>query len=112
MQGVKRDMVAYPGCRSLRSLALGWSQTLLCRVWLGFQPVIINVVCAFGAAAPAAIFAGVQPSRLTLRELHAIRGRCPRLLTVQPSRLRYSLRLFDSSTLPLFVFSSLRLLVP
>ena len=27
--------------------------------WLGH--------CAFGAAAPAAIFAGVQPSRLTLR---------------------------------------------
>ena len=40
MQGVKRDMVAYPGCHSLRSLALGWLQTLLCRVWLGFQPVI------------------------------------------------------------------------
>ena len=43
--------------------------------------------CAFGAAAPAAIFAGVQPSRLILRVWHAVRGRCPRLLTVQPSRL-------------------------
>ena len=42
---------------------------------------------AFGAAASAAIFAGVQPSRLILRVWHAVRGRCPRLLTVQPSRL-------------------------
>ena len=65
LQGVKRDMVAYPGCHSLRSLALGWLQTLLCRVWLGFQPVIINMNCSFGAAARAAIFAGVQPSRLS-----------------------------------------------
>ena len=40
---------AYPGCRSLRSLAPGWSQTLLRRVGLGFQPVVINVACAFGA---------------------------------------------------------------
>ena len=47
--------------------------------WLGH--------CAFGAAAPAAIFAGVQPSRLILRVWHTVRGRCPRLLTVQPSRL-------------------------
>ena len=77
MQGVKRDITAYPGCRSLRSLALGWSQTLLCRVWLGFQPVIINVVCAFGAAAPAAIFAGVQPSRLILSELSPSGGVAP-----------------------------------
>ncbi|MDY2975570.1 MAG: hypothetical protein SOR67_07540, partial [Alloprevotella sp.] len=36
-------------CRSLRSLAPGWSQTLLRRVGLGFQPVVINVACAFGA---------------------------------------------------------------
>ena len=57
MQGVKRDMVAYPGCRSLRSLALGWLQTLLCRVWLGFQPVIINMNCAFGAAGAALLSA-------------------------------------------------------
>ena len=48
---------------------------------------IINVNCAFGAAALAAIFAGVKPSRLILKEFHAVRGRCPRLLTVQPSRL-------------------------
>ena len=34
-----------------------------------------------------AIFAGVQPSRLILRGGVIIRGRCPRLLTVQPSRL-------------------------
>ena len=40
---------AYPGCRSLRSLAPGWSQNLLRRVGLGFQPVVINVACAFGA---------------------------------------------------------------
>ena len=40
---------AYPGCRSLRSLDPGWSQTLLRRVGLGFQPVVINVACAFGA---------------------------------------------------------------
>ena len=40
---------AYPGCRSLRSIAPGWSQTLLRRVGLGFQPVVINVACAFGA---------------------------------------------------------------
>ena len=38
-------------------------------------------------AARIAIFAGVQPSRLILRGFHAVRGRCPRLLTVQPSRL-------------------------
>ena len=40
---------AYPGCRSLRSLDPGWSPTLLRRVGLGFQPVVINVACAFGA---------------------------------------------------------------
>ena len=40
---------AYPGCRSLRSLAPGWSQNLLRRVGLGFQPVVINVACSFGA---------------------------------------------------------------
>ena len=44
--------------------------------------------CAFSPfAARAAIFAGVQPSRLILRVFPAVRGRCPRLLTVQPSRL-------------------------
>ena len=100
LQGVKRDMVAYPGCRSLRSLALGWSQTLLCRVWLGFQPVIINMNCAFGAAARAAIFAGVQPSR--------IRYSLPLFLSSSLSLfLSSSLRLFLSSSLPLFLSSSL-----
>ena len=77
LQGVKRDMVAYPGCHSLRSLALGWLQTLLCRVWLGFPPVIINMNCSFGAAAPAAIFAGVQPSRLILRGVSLSGGVAP-----------------------------------
>ena len=49
--------------------------------------VVIQAECAFGAAARSAIFAGVQPSRLILKEFPANRGRCPRLLTVQPSRL-------------------------
>ena len=97
MQGVKRDMVAYPGCHSLRSLALGWLQTLLCRVWLGFQPVIINMNCSFGAAAPASIFAGVQPSRLS----SSLRLFLPPSL---PLLVSSSLCLFDSSSLSLFVF--------
>ena len=39
--------------------------------------VVINAECAFGAAAPAAIFAGVQPSRLTLRGLPLSGGVAP-----------------------------------
>ena len=66
--------------------------------------------CPF--AAPAAIFAGVQPSRLILRVFPAVRGRCPRLLIVQPSRLRSSLRLFLSLTFSLLVSSSLLPLSP
>ena len=39
--------------------------------------VVINVECASGAAAYAAIFAGVQPSRLTLRGLPLSGGVAP-----------------------------------
>ena len=39
--------------------------------------VVINAECAFGAAARAAIFAGVQPSRLTLRGLPLSGGVAP-----------------------------------
>ena len=39
--------------------------------------VVINVECASGAAACAAIFAGVQPSRLTLRGLPLSGGVAP-----------------------------------
>ena len=39
--------------------------------------VVINAECAFGAAAPAAIFAGVQPSRLILGELPLSGGVAP-----------------------------------
>ena len=38
---------------------------------------IYRKVCAFGAAAPAAIFAGVQPSRLILSELPLSGGVAP-----------------------------------
>ena len=38
---------------------------------------IFRKVCAFGAAAPAAIFAGVQPSRLILSELPLSGGVAP-----------------------------------
>ena len=38
---------------------------------------IIKKECAFGAAAPAAIFAGVQPSRLILSELPLSGGVAP-----------------------------------
>ena len=46
--------------------------------------VVINAECAFGAAAPAAIFAGVQPSRLTLSGLPLSEG-------VAPGYSKYSL---------------------
>ena len=46
--------------------------------------VVINAECAFGAAAPAAIFAGVQPSRLILSELPLSGG-------VAPGYSKYSL---------------------
>ena len=39
--------------------------------------VVINAECASGAAAPAAIFAGVQPSRLILSELPLSGGVAP-----------------------------------
>ena len=48
---------------------------------------IIRNECASGAAAPAAIFAGVQPSRLILSELPLSGDVVPGILTVQPSRL-------------------------
>ena len=44
---------------------------------MGFQSVIIDMECAFGAAASAAIFAGVQPSRLILSELSLSGGVAP-----------------------------------
>ena len=46
--------------------------------------VVINAECAFGAAPRAAIFAGVQPSRLTLRGVHLSGG-------VTPGYSQYSL---------------------
>ena len=55
---------------------------ITCLVHVFFKSLNLRV-----HAARAAIFAGVQPSRLILRGFHAVRGRCPRLLTVQPSRL-------------------------
>ena len=39
--------------------------------------VVINAECAFGAAARATIFAGVQPSRLTLRGVPLSGGVAP-----------------------------------
>ena len=55
---------------------------ITCLVHVFFKSLNLRV-----HAARAAIFTGVQPSRLILRGFHAVRGRCPRLLTVQPSRL-------------------------
>ena len=64
-------------CASMRMNAF-----ITCLVHVFFKSLNLRV-----HAARAAIFAGVQPSRLILRGFHAVRGRCPRLLTVQPSRL-------------------------
>ena len=47
--------------------------------------VVIHAECAFGAAARAAIFAGVQPSRLILKEFPANAG------GVAPGYSQYSL---------------------
>ena len=64
------------------SASMRMNAFITCLVHVFFKSLNLRV-----HAARAAIFAGVQPSRLILRGFHAVRGRCPRLLTVQPSRL-------------------------
>ena len=87
LQGVKRDMVAYPGCRSLRSLCPG----------LSANPPLSGLIGLSARRHPRRVRLRRGGSRRHLRGRTAlqanteggaaIRGRCPRLLTVQPSRL-------------------------
>ena len=82
------DVCAKPYISFLRcflrffSASMRMNGFITCLVHVFFKSLNLRV-----HAARAAIFAGVQPSRLILRGFHAVRGRCPRLLTVQPSRL-------------------------
>ena len=78
---------AYPGCRSLRSLAPGWSQTLLRRVGLGFQPVVINVACAFGATSSLR-----ADSSLLQADLSLLQAAASRFVTYRPRDGRFTAR--------------------